>query len=82
MTHSGFIFSEKTLSMQETVFFSTTALTSDIQTNAATFFKIVDLGQLGTKGLQAGIAVGGALALAYAVWEQLTGLALKVTNKN
>lgn len=25
MTHSGFIFSEKTLSMQETVFFSTTA---------------------------------------------------------
>ena len=43
---------------------------TDIQTEVESsgFFKIVDLGQIGTNGLRAAIVIGGALALAYMVW--------------
>jgi len=45
-------------------------LTSDVQTEVESsgIFQIFDLGQIGTKGLRAGIVIGGALALAYMVW--------------
>jgi hypothetical protein len=44
-------------------------LTTDIQTEVETsgFFKILNLGQLGTNGLRAAIVIGAAVALAYMV---------------
>jgi len=48
-------------------------LTTDIQTEVETsgFFKILNLGQLGTNGLRAAIVIGAAVALAYMVWGAL-----------